>query len=132
MGLLPLETTMMMAIPELDGAIIPSVFGGRSDGSPEGCTGCHRNCKFSVTDNVRATQSRPERAASLAGKVAAMVKMRRSEIAQRKIAVVGSISPPNAGATGTAAHLAVFELLHATLQRLLHIEGYAVDCTGDR
>ncbi len=126
MGLLPLETTMMMAIPELDGAIIPSVFGGRSDGSPEGCTGCHRNCKFTVTDNVRAMQNCPERAASLAGKVAAMVKMRRSVIAQRKIAVILFNFPPNAGATGTAAHLAVFESLHATLQRL-HIEGYAVD-----
>ena len=30
MGLLPLETTMMLAIPELDGAVAPSVFGGRS------------------------------------------------------------------------------------------------------
>ena len=34
--------------------------------------------------------------------------------------------PPNAGATGTAAFLAVFESLHATLQRL-QAEGYAVD-----
>ena len=126
LGLLPLETTMMMAIPELDGAIIPSVFGGRSDGSPEGCTGCYRNCKFAVTDNVRAMQSCPERAASLAGKVAALIKMRRGEIAQRKIAVVLFNFPPNAGATGTAAHLAVFESLHVTLQRL-KIEGFAVD-----
>ena len=79
LGLLPLETTMMMAIPELDGAIVPSVFGGRSDGSPQGCTGCHRNCKFAVTENVRAMQSCPERAASLAGKVSALIKMRRAE-----------------------------------------------------
>ena len=129
LGLLPLETTMMMAIPELDGAIIPSVFGGRSDGSPEGCTGCYRNCKFAVTDNVRAMQSCPERAASLAGKVAALIKMRRGEIAQRKIAVVLFNFPPNAGATGTAAHLAVFESLHVTLQRL-KIEGFAVDVPG--
>ncbi len=126
LGLLPLETTMMMAIPELDGAIVPSVFGGRSDGSPEGCTGCHRNCKFAVTDNVRAMQSCPERAASLAGKVSALIKMRRSEKAQRKLAIVLFNFPPNAGATGSAAHLAVFESLHATLQRL-EAEGYAVD-----
>jgi magnesium chelatase subunit H len=126
MGLLPLETTMMMAIPELDGAIVPSVFGGRSDGSPAGCTGCHRNCKFAVTENVRAMQSCPERAASLAGKVASLIKMRRSARAQRKLAVVLFNFPPNAGATGTAAHLAVFESLHATMQRL-QIEGYAVD-----
>jgi magnesium chelatase subunit H len=126
MGLLPLETTMMMAIPELDGAIIPSVFGGRSDGSPEGCTGCNRNCKFAVTDNVRAMQSCPERAASLAGKVSAIIKMRRAEKAERKLAIVLFNFPPNAGATGSAAHLAVFESLHATLQRL-KAEGYAVD-----
>jgi magnesium chelatase subunit H len=126
LGLLPLETTMMMAIPELDGAIVPSVFGGRSDGSPEGCTGCHRNCKFTVTDNVRAMQSCPERAASLAGKVSALIKMRRTEKAQRKLAIVLFNFPPNAGATGSAAHLAVFESLHATLQRL-KAEGYAVN-----
>ena len=126
LGLLPLETTMMMAIPELDGAIVPSVFGGRSDGSPEGCTGCHRNCKFMITDNVRAMQSCPERAASLAGKVSALIKMRRAEKAERKLAIVLFNFPPNAGATGSAAHLAVFESLHATLQRL-QTEGYAVD-----
>ncbi len=126
LGLLPLETTMMMAIPELDGAIIPSVFGGRSDGSPEGCTGCHRNCKFAISDNVRAMQSCPERAASLASKVSALIKMRRANKAQRKLAIVLFNFPPNAGATGSAAHLAVFESLHATLQRL-QAEGYAVD-----
>ena len=126
MGLLPLETTMMMAIPELDGAILPSVFGGRSDGSPEGCTGCARNCTFAVTQNVRAMQSCPERAAALASKVAAMIVLRRSERAKRKLAIVLFNFPPNAGATGTAAYLAVFESLHATLQRLQG-EGYAVE-----
>lgn len=126
MGLLPLETTMMMAIPELDGAIAPSVFGGRSDGSPEGCTGCHRNCKFTVTDNVRAMQSCPERAASLAARITGIIRMRQSEKAARKIAIVLFNFPPNAGATGTAAHLAVFESLHATMQRMRD-NGYAVD-----
>lgn len=125
-GLLPLETTIMLAIPELDGAIVPSVFGGRSDGSPEGCTGCHRNCKFTITDNVRAMQVCAERAASLAGKVASLIKLRRSERAKRKLAIVLFNFPPNSGATGTAAYLAVFESLHATLQRLSH-EGYTVD-----
>ncbi|WP_373472869.1 magnesium chelatase subunit H [Sphingorhabdus lacus] len=125
-GLLPLETTIMLAIPELDGAIVPSVFGGRSDGSPEGCTGCHRNCRFTITDNVRAMQVCPERAASLSSKVSALIKLRRSERAARKLAVVLFNFPPNAGATGTAAYLAVFESLHATLQRL-HREGYSVD-----
>lgn len=126
MGLLPLETTMMMAIPELDGAIVPSVFGGRSDGSAEGCQGCHRKCKFAITDNVRAMQSCPERAGSLANKVAALIQNRKTMKAQRKLAIILFNFPPNSGATGTAAHLAVFESLHATLQRL-QSEGYAVD-----
>ncbi len=125
-GLLPLETTIMLAIPELDGAIVPSVFGGRSDGSPEGCTGCDRNCKFTITDNVRAMQVCAERAASLASKVASLIKLRRSERAKRKLAIVLFNFPPNSGATGTAAYLAVFQSLHATLHRL-RIEGYAVD-----
>jgi magnesium chelatase subunit H len=126
LGLLPLETTMMMAIPELDGAIMPSVFGGRSDGSAEGCTGCGRNCHFDVTNAVRAMHACPERAEALAAKVSAMVALRASKRAERKLAVVLFNFPPNAGATGTAAHLAVFESLHATLHRL-SAEGYSVD-----
>lgn len=126
MGLLPLEATMMVAIPELDGAVAPSVFGGRSDGSAEGCTGCARNCRFETAGRVRAMQSCPERAEALARKAAAMVALRRSDRAARKLAVVLFNFPPNSGATGSAAHLAVFESLYATLRRLAG-EGYAVD-----
>ncbi|NCP01664.1 MAG: magnesium chelatase, partial [Sphingomonadales bacterium] len=126
MGLLPLETTMMLAIPELDGAVAPSVFGGRSDGSPEGCTGCSRNCKFPANDSVRAMHSCPERAEALTAKVGNLINLRRAKKGARKLAIVLFNFPPNAGATGTAAHLAVFESLHATLHRL-QSEGYAVD-----
>lgn len=125
-GLLPLETTMMLAIPELDGAIAPSVFGGRSDGSPEGCSGCSRNCHFTSNDNVRAMEFCFERATTLAKKVSELIAMRRVERAQRKLAVILFNFPPNAGAVGTAAHLAVFESLHATLQRL-QAEGYDLE-----
>ncbi|QTD57355.1 magnesium chelatase subunit H [Parasphingorhabdus cellanae] len=125
-GLLPLETTMMLAIPELDGAIAPSVFGGRSDGSPEGCSGCSRNCHFATNDNVRAMEFCFERATALAKKVSELIAMRRVERAQRKLAIVLFNFPPNAGAVGSAAHLAVFESLHATLQRL-QAEGYDLE-----
>ncbi len=125
-GLLPIESTMMLAIPELDGAIAPSVFGGRSDGSAEGCTGCARNCRFATASGVRAMQSCPERAASLTAKVAELIEMRQTAEAKRKLAIVLFNFPPNAGATGTAAHLAVFESLHATLLRLRD-EGYTVE-----
>ncbi|WOE74535.1 magnesium chelatase subunit H [Alterisphingorhabdus coralli] len=126
MGLLPLETTIMLAIPELDGAITPTVFGGRSDGSPEGCCGCSRNCHFHNEHNVRAMNSCPERAAALAAKVSRMIAMRRAEKATRKLALVLFNFPPNSGATGTAAFLSVFESLHATLHRLKD-EGYSVE-----
>ncbi len=124
-GLLPLEATMMVAIPELDGAIMPTVYGGRSEASGEACTGCARHCTFTPSGLVREMVSCPERAEALAGKVAAMVALRQSERAARKIALVLFNFPPNAGAVGTAAHLAVFESVHATLTRLA-AEGYAV------
>ncbi|MBX7483533.1 magnesium chelatase subunit H [Qipengyuania qiaonensis] len=111
LGLLPIETTMMVAIPELDGAICPSVFGGRSE-EAEG--------------PVRAMRSHSERAAALAAKTAKLIALRKAERRERKLAVVIFNFPPNAGATGTAAHLAVYESLHATLTRLA-AEGYAVE-----
>ncbi|RIV85610.1 magnesium chelatase subunit H [Aurantiacibacter zhengii] len=110
-GLLPLEATMMVALPELDGGIAPSVFGGRSD-KGEG--------------RVRAMQSDPERAQALADKVVRLIALRRSARADRKLAVALFNFPPNAGATGTAAHLAVWESLHATLLRLAD-EGYSLE-----
>ena len=129
-GLLPIEATMMVAIPELDGAIQPSVFGGRADGSGEPCTGCARRCTFPDAGLARAMLSCPERADALAAKVAKLIRLRRSDRASRKLAVILFNFPPNAGATGTAAHLAVWESLHATLTRL-SIEGYGVTVPAD-
>ena len=129
-GLLPIEATMMVAIPELDGAILPSVFGGRADGSGEACTGCGRRCTFPESGLTREMQSCPERADALAAKVAKLVALRRSQRAARKLAIVLFNFPPNAGATGTAAHLAVWESLHATLTKLAG-EGYDVAVPAD-
>jgi magnesium chelatase subunit H len=112
-GLTALEATLMVAIPELDGAIAPSVFGGRSEGAA-----------------VRAMSSDPERAAALAAKVAKLIALRRSERAQRKLGIVLFNFPPNAGAAGTAAFLGVWESLHATLTRLA-AEGYTVEVPSD-
>jgi magnesium chelatase subunit H len=41
-GLLPVEATMMVAIPELDGATGPMVYGGRSEAAGKACTGCDK------------------------------------------------------------------------------------------
>jgi magnesium chelatase subunit H len=58
--------------------------------------------------------------------VVKLIALRRSARADRRIAITLFNFPPNAGATGTAAHLAVFESLHATLHRLAS-EGYSVE-----
>lgn len=125
-GLLPLEATMMVAIPELDGAILPSIYGGRSGKGTDVCEGCERKCQLPDNNGLRAMQGCPERAEALAAKVVKLIALRKSKRAQRKLAMVLFNFPPNAGATGTAAFLAVFESLHATLKRLGD-EGYSVE-----
>ncbi|WBH15590.1 magnesium chelatase subunit H [Sphingomonas radiodurans] len=125
-GLLPLESTMMIAIPELDGGTVPMVFGGRSDGSHTPCTGCERGCTFPAAGQVRAMQTCAERAEMLAARVVKIVELRRAANAEKRIAAVLFNFPPNAGAAGTAQFLAVFESLYSTLQRLDR-EGYTVD-----
>ena len=105
-GLSPVEATMMVAIPEIDGATGPIVYGGRGGGE-------------------RAMKSDAERAGKLADRLAKLVSLRKSDVAERRVAVVLYGFPPNAGAVGTAAHLAVFESLHNTL-RAMAAEGYDV------
>ncbi len=124
-GLMPVESTIQIAIPELDGAIGPTVFGGRSCGGEVECHGCHRHCRF----DAAAAQDMHvciDRAEMLAARVAKTVALRRAEKAERKLAVVLFNFPPNSGATGTAAYLDVFGSLHATL-RGLQREGYDVE-----
>jgi magnesium chelatase subunit H len=125
-GLLPVESTIMVAIPELDGATGPIVFGGRSDHAGKACTGCHRGCTFAPGAADRDMHACVERAEMLAARIARLVALRRTERARRKVAVVLFNFPPNAGNTGTAAYLSVFASLHATLVAMKR-EGYAVD-----
>jgi len=111
-GLTPVEATMMVAIPELDGAIWPMTFGGRSTADEVG--------------RRRDMSAHPERAAMLAARVARLVALRRTARSERKIAVVLFNFPPNAGSTGTAAYLSVYASLHNTLTALKRA-GYRVD-----
>lgn len=110
-GLMPIEATMMVALPELDGATGSMVFGGR------GAAG---------TSMV----AHPERAGLLAARVEKLVTLRKKPAAERKVAVVLFNFPPNAGATGTAAHLDVFGSLMNTLKSL-KTEGYDVEVPSD-
>jgi magnesium chelatase subunit H len=110
-GLLPVEATMMVAIPELDGAIWPMTFGGRSSANGDG---------------RREMAAHPERVTTLAARVHKIIALRRAERAQRKLAVVLFNFPPNGGSTGTAAYLSVFASLFNTL-KALKSAGYRVD-----
>ncbi len=121
-GLGPVETTMLIALPEIDGATNPTVFAGRHD--LNGCDGCAHRCRApaeSVTN--RAMAPCPERIEALADKVARLATLRRSDVAKRKVAVVLYGFPPNAGAAGTAAYLGVFESLLNTLHAM-QAQGY--------
>ncbi len=129
-GLLPVEATMMVALPELDGSSGSMVYGGRSDAAGRACTGCHRNCTFPPADGAQDMQSCIERAEMLAARIAKLIALRRSERAQRKVAVVLFNFPPNAGSTGTAAFLSVFESLYNTLAAMQRA-GYTVDVPAD-
>ncbi len=122
-GLTPVEATMMVAIPELDGGIWPMTFGGRcggTQGTEARCAGC------TATDCGRDMVPDAERAATLAARVARLVALRRTPPAERKLGVVLFNFPPNAGNTGTAAYLSVFASLLNTL-RALKAEGYVVE-----
>ena len=125
-GLMPVESTIMVAIPELDGAAGPMVYGGRSDGAGVPCTGCERACTFARSEIGGEMRVCSERADMLAARTARLVAMRRSDRRDRKVAVVLFNFPPNAGNTGTAAFLSVFESLHRTLTAMKR-EGYQVD-----
>ncbi len=124
-GLMPVESTIMVAIPELDGATGPMIYGGRTDSSGAKCKGCDHDCKFGANDNGRDMHVCSERAEMLAARVAKLVDLRRTERAKRKVAMVLFNFPPNAGNTGTAAYLSVFESLHRTLLAMRQ-EGYVV------
>jgi magnesium chelatase subunit H len=125
-GLSPVESTIMVAIPELDGAIAPIVFGGRSTGSGEPCQGCSRRCRFPETAEPPRMQACPERAETLAARVLKMVALRRSPRGDRKLAIVLFNFPPNSGAVGSAAYLSVFASLHNVLKSL-QAGGYGVE-----
>ena len=115
-GLMPVEATMMVAIPELDGSTGPMVFGGRSAEAP--------------ADHSRDMQPHPERANALAARVDRLITLRHTDIAERKVALVLFNFPPNAGNTGTAAYLAVFASVYNTLKAMQR-EGYHVDLPKD-
>lgn len=110
-GLSPIETTLMVALPELDGATGPIVYGGQK-------------CMGSKGDQDKLPIA--ERIETLANRTLSLIQLSHRSRAQRKLGIVLFNFPPNAGAVGTAAYLSVFESLLNTLRRL-QAEGYSVE-----
>ncbi len=124
-GLLPVEATMMVAIPELDGSSGAMVFGGRGSAGQVACTGCSHRCTFENTPDSHDMHSCIERADMLAARMGRIVDLRRARRADKRVGLVIFNFPPNAGNTGTAAYLSVFESLHNTMT-MLQQQGYTL------
>ncbi len=127
-GLGSVEATMLLALPEIDGAVAPTVFAGRH--GAEGCAGCAHRCRPAAADLATTMAPCFERVDVLADKVARLASLRAKVNADKNVAIVLFGFPPNAGAAGTAAYLDVFASLHATLTRMA-AEGYDVEVPED-
>ena len=125
-GLLPVESTIMVAIPELDGATAPTVFAGRAGTAGTQCQGCAKRCTFAAQTQEHDMHPCFERIETLTARVSSWIALRRKPVPERKLAIVLFNFPPQAGHVGTAAFLAVFESLHNTLQAMAQ-QGYDVE-----
>jgi magnesium chelatase subunit H len=107
LGLNPIQTAMQVAIPEIDGATEPFVFGGLP----------HRG------DQPEALDDRCRR---IARRLARWNRLQVAPRADVKLAFLIFCFPPNKGNIGTAADLDVFPSLWEILARL-DSEGYTVN-----
>jgi magnesium chelatase subunit H len=110
-GLNPVQAGMQVAIPELDGATEPFVYGGIPAG------GCE-------------PVALEERCRRLARRLKRWHCLQTAERASVKLALVLFCFPPNKGNTGTAADLDVFPSVWEIL-RSLKADGYAIDLPPD-
>jgi magnesium chelatase subunit H len=112
-GLNPVQAALQVAVPELDGAVVPLVYAAGQEKGPD-----------------KALYALPEEVRRLATRAARFVQLRHVVNTDKKIAVVLFNFPPNKGNVGTAAYLAVFESLYRLLKRL-KASGYNVDLPAD-
>ncbi|MDX6614192.1 MAG: magnesium chelatase subunit [Blastocatellia bacterium] len=106
-GLNPVQSGMQIAIPEIDGATEPFVYGGMPADSFE---------PVPLDDRCRR----------FARRLKNWNHLQTANRADLKLALVIYCFPANKGNMGTAADLEVFESVHSTLQEL-QAEGYTVD-----
>jgi len=106
-GLNPVQAGMQIAIPEIDGATEPFIYGGIPDSGVEPV----------------ALEDRCER---FARRLKRWNRLRTAPRSELKLALILFCFPPNRGNIGTAADLDVFPSVWDTLQKLL-AEGYSVE-----
>jgi magnesium chelatase subunit H len=107
-GVAALQSVVLYALPELDGAIDALPLGGL------------------VGDDIYLC---PERVSALAARIRTWVALRAKRNADKRIAIVLYGFPPGSGAVGTAALLNVPKSLDALLARLT-AEGYDLGAAG--
>ncbi|MFL6283248.1 MAG: cobaltochelatase subunit CobN, partial [Pyrinomonadaceae bacterium] len=106
-GLNPVQAGMQVAIPEIDGATEPFVYGGMTEGGAE-----------PVALEDRCTR--------IARRLRRWNRLRNASRSELKVALVLFCFPPNKGNIGTAADLDVFPSVVEMLQRL-KADGYSVE-----
>ncbi|HKP48208.1 MAG TPA: cobaltochelatase subunit CobN [Pyrinomonadaceae bacterium] len=106
-GLNPVQAGMQIAIPEIDGATEPFIYGGLPEGGVE---------PLPLDDRCRR----------FARRITRWNRLQTASRDQLKLALVLFCFPPNKGNIGTAADLDVFPSLHDTLSRLAS-DGYQVE-----
>jgi magnesium chelatase subunit H len=107
LGLNPVQTGMQVAIPEIDGATEPFIYGGMPAGEAQPAP---------IEDRCRR----------IAKRLARWNRLRAAPRAELRLAFLVFCFPPNKGAIGTAAELDVFPSLWEVLRRL-RAEGYGVE-----
>jgi magnesium chelatase subunit H len=110
-GLNPVQAGMQVAIPEIDGATEPYVFGGMSAETSE---------PLPLEDRCRRIARRLRR----------WQRLQAAPRAEIKLALVVFCFPPDKGNVGTAAELDVFPSLWEMLNRL-RAEGYDIELPRD-
>jgi len=106
-GLNPVQAGMQIAIPEIDGATEPFVYGGMSETSA-------------------SPVPLEERCRRIARRLKRWNRLQLAPRSEIKLALVVFCFPPNKGNIGTAADLDVFPSLWEMLRRL-HTDGYNVE-----
>ena len=110
-GLNPIQAGMQIAIPEIDGATEPFVYGG-------------------IPSRGQEPVALEDRCTRLARRLKRWHKLQTAPRGQIKLAIVLFCFPPSKGNIGTAADLDVFPGVHDVLQRLRD-EGYEVEVPHD-